>query len=160
MVDAALNLAAIGFELGFAGTAGADAAAQLRHCLALAGEPRQHVLKLRQLDLQLAFAGARVAGKDVQNELRPVENPAGKLGLEVAQLGRRQVVVEEHQVGLGRGDDPGNLLDFARADQRGRIGMGTALQDLGNDYRAGARDQFAKLGQRFVSVQLRGGTRR
>ena len=81
MVDAPLDLAAIGFQLGFAGAAGADAAAQLRHRLALAGQARQHVLKLRQLHLQLALAGAGVAGKDVQNQLRPVQNAAGQRGL-------------------------------------------------------------------------------
>ena len=32
-----------------------------------AGKPRQLVLQLRQLNLQLALAGARVAGKDVQD---------------------------------------------------------------------------------------------
>ncbi len=138
MVDAALNLPPVGFQLGFAGAAGADAAAQLRHGLALAGEPRQHVLKLRQLHLQLALAGAGVAGKDVQNQLRAVQHPAGQRGLKVAQLGGRQVVVEEHQVGLGGGGDSGDLLHLAGADQRGRIGPGAALHQLGGHHAAGA----------------------
>jgi hypothetical protein len=54
-------------QLRLARPARADAAAQLRHCLAAAGKPRQLVLQLRQLNLQLALAGARVAGKDVQD---------------------------------------------------------------------------------------------
>ena len=37
LIDAALNPATIGFELGFAGATGADAAAELRHGFAAAG---------------------------------------------------------------------------------------------------------------------------
>ena len=76
LIDAALNPAAVGFELRFAGAAGADAAAQLRHGFASPGQPRQHVLELRQLHLQLAFAGAGVARKNVEDELRAVEHAA------------------------------------------------------------------------------------
>ncbi len=153
LVDAALNAAAIGFELGFAGSAGADAAAQLRHGFASAGEARKHVLELRQLHLQLAFAGAGVAGKDVEDELGAVEHAAGQGGLEVAQLGGREVVVEEHQVGLGGGGDPGDLFDLAGADERGGIGTGAALHDLRGDFGAGARNQLAKLGERLLGIE-------
>ena len=135
LVDAALNAAAVGFELGFAGAAGADAAAQLRHGFALAGEARQHVLELRQFHLQLALAGAGVAGKDVENQLRAVEHAAGQGGLKVAQLGGREIVVEEDQIGLGGGGDAGDLLHFAGADERGRIGPGAALHQLGGHLR-------------------------
>ena len=153
LVDAALNPAAIGFKLRFAGSAGADAAAQLRHGFAASGQPRQHVLKLRQLHLQLAFARARVAGKDVEDQLRSVEHAAGKRRLKVAQLRGRQIVVEEHQVGFGGGCYAGNLFHLAGADQRGRIGPGAALHQLGGNFAAGARHQFAKLRQRFFRIE-------
>ena len=101
LIDAALNAAAIGFELGFAGSASADAAAELRHGFAAAGEARQHVFELRELNLELALARAGVAGKDVEDELRAVEDAAGQGGLEVAQLRGRKVVIEENEVGVG-----------------------------------------------------------
>ncbi len=100
-IDAALDAAAIGFELGFAGTAGADAAAQLRHGFAAAGEARQHVLKLRQLNLQLPLARACVARKDVEDELCAVEHAARKRGFKIAQLRGRKIVVEENEIGVG-----------------------------------------------------------
>ena len=75
MPDAAVNLPAVGFQLGFAGTSGADAAAQLRHLHASSGQSRQHVFELRQFHLQLAFARSRVAGKDVEDQLRAVHHP-------------------------------------------------------------------------------------
>jgi hypothetical protein len=51
MADAPVNLSPIGFQLGFTGAAGADAATELRHFHAASRQPRQHVLQLRQLHL-------------------------------------------------------------------------------------------------------------
>ena len=130
VIDAALNAAAIGFELGFAGPASADAAAELRHGFAAAGEARQHVFELGELDLQLAFAGARVAGKDVEDELGAIEDAARQSGFKVAQLRGREVVIEENEVGVGGSGDGGDLLDFAGADERGGIGARAALDEL------------------------------
>ena len=124
LIDAALDAAAIGFELGFAGSAGADAAAQLRHGFAAAGETRQHVFELRQLHLQLALAGAGVAGKDVENQLRAVEHAAGQSGLKIAQLRGRKIVIEENQIGLRGSRDTGDLLDLAGADSVAGSGRG------------------------------------
>ncbi len=153
LIDAALNAAAIGFELGFAGSAGADAAAQLRHGFAAAGEARQHVFELRQLHLQLALAGAGVAGKDVEDQLRAIEHAARQSGLKVAQLRGREVVIEENQVGLRGSGDAGDLLDLAGADERGGIGPRAALQDFGGHVAACAQEQFAKLGERFFGIE-------
>ena len=152
MVDAPLDLAAVGFQLGFARAARADAAAQLRHRFALAAQPRQHVLQLRQLHLQLAFAGAGVAGKDVQNQLRPVQHAAGQRSLQVAQLRRRKVVVEEHQVGLGGGGDAGESPPLCRSqsawpDRAARaaacISAATTPPALATSSRNSARDSSA-----------------
>ncbi len=87
LVDAALNAPAIGFELGFAGTARADAAAQLRHGFAAPGKARQHVFELRQLHLELAFAGAGVAGKNIEDELGAVEHAARQARLQGCAAG-------------------------------------------------------------------------
>jgi hypothetical protein len=99
------------------------------------------------------LAGAGVAGKDVQNQLRAVQYAAGQRSLEVAQLGGRQIVVKEHQLGPCGGDHPGNLFHFARADQRGRVRPAAALDDLGSHLAAGAGDQFAKLGKRLFQIE-------
>ena len=100
VVDAQVDLAAVGLELGFAGAARADAAAELGHGVAAAGEARKLVFELGELDLQLAFARARVAGEDVEDELRAVDDAAGQPRFEVAQLRGREVVVEEDEVGI------------------------------------------------------------
>src|SRR5438270_4323197 len=100
MTDAAINLAAVGLELGFAGSAGADAAAELRHLDTASGEARQHVFELCKFDLQLAFAGTGVAGKDVEDQLGAIDDAGLHDLLDVALLRRREVVVKEDKVGL------------------------------------------------------------
>ena len=138
MVNAALDAAAIGFELRFARSARTDAAAELRHGFAAAGKAGQHVFELRELNLQLAFARAGVASKDVEDELRAVEHAARQRGLEVAQLRGREIVIEKNEIGLRGSDDAGDLLYFAGTNERGRIGLGAALHKLGGDLAAGA----------------------
>ena len=83
-VDAGAYAAAIGFKLCFTWAACANAATELGHGLAPSGEPWQLVLKLCELDLQVAFAGAGVAGKDVKNQLRAVDYTAGQFRVEVS----------------------------------------------------------------------------
>ena len=77
-LDARADPAAVHLELGLARTPGADAAAEPRERAAGADQARQQVLELRQLDLQLAFARARAPGEDVEDELRAIDDLAGR----------------------------------------------------------------------------------
>ncbi len=109
----------IRFEFRFTRSARADAAAEPRQRLARSGQPRQHVLQLRELDLQLAFVRARAPGKDVEDQLGAIDDaPAARL-LEVARLPRRQLVVDDDEVRAGLVAGARDLLDLARADERG-----------------------------------------
>src|SRR5258708_3084565 len=60
--------------------------AEARHFRPMARQPRQKVIELRQLDLQLAFAAARVPRKNIQNELRAVNDAAFGDALNVSLL--------------------------------------------------------------------------
>ncbi len=82
--DALPNAPAIGLELGLAGASGPDAAAKPRQGLTRPDEPRQEILQLRELDLQLPFPRARAAREDVEDELRAVHDLAAERLLEVA----------------------------------------------------------------------------
>jgi hypothetical protein len=77
VVDAKVDLAAIGLELGFAGAAGSDTATKLRHGATASGKAGQLVFELSEFYLELSFAGFGVAGEDVEDELRTVDNVAG-----------------------------------------------------------------------------------
>ena len=98
----------VGFELRLAGAAEkAEAAA-----LALKMGPRAHqpaflVGQMRMLDLQRAFARARAASEDFENEPGAVEH-LGVPGLfQVALLHRRERAVHHHDAGFERLDEPG-----------------------------------------------------
>ena len=56
--------------------------------------------ELSQLDLKLSFAGACAARKNVEDQLGPVDDPATNLSLNVPLLRRREVLIENHDLGL------------------------------------------------------------
>ena len=87
LLDAAVDSAAVGFELGFTGPAGSDAAAQAGHRRAMSGQARQQVVELREFDLQLAFPGPRAAGEDIEDQLGAVEDFTVERLFEIALLG-------------------------------------------------------------------------
>ena len=123
-----MNFPAIGFELGFARAAGADAAAQLRHLDAAPAQPRQHVFQLRQLHLQLAFAGPRMAGENIEDELGAVDHAHVDKLFDIALLRSGEIVIEQKQIGGDRSSGAGNFFQFSAADERGWIGTVAALQ--------------------------------
>src|SRR6185437_12783432 len=96
VANAAIDFAAVSLQLGFTGTARADAAAKLRHLNASSGKPGQHVFQLRQLYLKLAFTAAGMPGKDVQNKLGAVNHARVDFMLNIALLGRREFVVHQN----------------------------------------------------------------
>ena len=72
--DAAAREAAVGLELRLARAARADAAAEPLEVLPEAAHPRQVVLELRELDLELALGADGVLGEDVEDQLRAVDH--------------------------------------------------------------------------------------
>ena len=90
---------AVDLDLLFAGPSAADARGASAAGLPLqvgphAPQPRRGVLQLGDLDLQLGLPGLGPAGEDVQDQLAAVEHPRLDALLEVADLRRREVVVE------------------------------------------------------------------
>ena len=94
VADAPRNFSPVGFQLGFTRTARSDSASELRHLNAVPGQPRQHVLQLREFDLQLAFPRTRVPRKNVEDELRTVNHPPLDDLFNIALLRRAEIVIE------------------------------------------------------------------
>jgi hypothetical protein len=120
--DAAVNLSPVGLELSFARSASADAAAELRHFHAAPRQPRKHVFELRQFHLQLTFTSAGVARKNIENQLRAIDDARVDHAFNVALLRRREIVIEQNHIRGNRGCRARNFFQLALADQRGRIG--------------------------------------
>ncbi len=148
-----VNAPAVGFELGFAGASGSDAAAQPRHRRAVPAQPRQQIVQLRQFHLQLAFPGARAPGENIQDQLGPVQHLHLQRALQIALLRGRQIAVENDDAGLVKMNLALELLHLAGADQSGRIRACAALNLAFGDLGAGAQGQSLQLFEGLLSLQ-------
>ena len=95
-----------------------------------------------------------MAGENIEDELRSVKHAARKRGLKIAELRWTQIVIEEDQVGVGGGSDPGNLFNFsAPINVAGSGARGAA--SVPPQFRRRRSDQFAKFSQRLICIQPR-----
>ena len=154
LLQALLQQAAVGFQLGFARAAQADRAAALALQVGpAADQARGHVLQLGQLDLQLAFVAAGALGEDFQNQQRAVVDRQADGALQIALLHRAQRLVEQHllrTLSLGQQAD---FLCLSAADEQGRIG-GLALAGQARDrLHPGSFGQLAEFFQVMVKMR-------
>src|SRR2546425_7341078 len=119
--DALADDAAIDLELRLSHAPLADSADLPRQVAPLPGEAWQEVAELRQLDLRAGLAGAGAAREDVENEARSVEDLCLDLLLEILDLGRRQVLVEDREVGPALARQARELLHLAPPHQGPRM---------------------------------------
>jgi hypothetical protein len=111
----------------------------------LAGESRQEILVLRQLDLQAAFAGAGASGEDVEDEGSAVEDLDGEGVFEVALLSRAELIVEDHEGVVELGALGFQLGQLALADVGGRVGLFELLDGAADDAGAGGVGEEGEL---------------
>ena len=99
----------VAFQLGFAGTPGADAAALAGKAPAHAGEPGQKILILGQLHLEAALLGLCPLGKDIHNERAAVQHRNPNDLFQSPDVSRGQLVIKNHH---GRGGSFHQHLHF------------------------------------------------
>jgi hypothetical protein len=110
------------------------------------------VPQLRELDLELALGTARAPRKDVEDEAGAVQHALADQLLEVALLGRRELVVHEHEIGgLGLARDRG-FPRLAAADEIPRLGRLAVARDRRDRNRAGRACQRAEFPE-FLGVR-------
>ena len=153
---AAADMAAVGLDFRLAGTSGADTASQTGHLNALAGQTRQHVFELRQLDLQFALFGTRAERKNIQNQGGAVNDADVGEVFDIFYLRRGKLAVNDNQIYLLRLT---NLLDFlqlAGADVGGAFRLLQLLRDRKGRLGAGAFDKLLQLIERRLRVVVAG----
>ena len=96
--DAVARQAAVGLDLRLAGAPGADPATEPLEVGPQAPHPREVVLELGQLHLELALGAVGVVGEDVEDHRRPVDHRHAETLLEVALLPRNELVVAGDEV--------------------------------------------------------------
>src|SRR5690606_33185526 len=103
------------FQGGFTRSASPDAAGESAQRVVALAEARQGVLELSELHLQLAVAGFRVLGKDVEDELAAIDDLQIRVGGNAAGLSRGEVVVEDEGLGVEIDGADHHLLELALA---------------------------------------------
>jgi hypothetical protein len=92
--------------------------------------PREVVLELGELDLELALGAAGVVGEDVEDDRRAVDHRHAERLLEVSLLARLQLVVACHQVGVRLAQRPPELSQLPLAEVVVGVWLGAALDEL------------------------------
>jgi hypothetical protein len=136
---------AVGLELGLARSSETDTTADTREVGPHAGESRQQVLELGQLDLKLGLVAPSPGREDVEDDLGPVHHPDLELALQIGPLHRRQLLVYHDERGTGVGDRVFDLLDLPLSDQSGGIGRNDLLRHPGHHVCAGRVHQLSQL---------------
>ncbi len=141
-------------ELLFARASHTDAAFVSRKVGPHALQPGHRVFELRQLDLKMGFVRSRVGREDVEDHLGAVDDLELELPLEVARLGRPQVIVEDHDVCLVGVDQQLELVHLSGADVRRDVNLMPLLQHLGDHIELGRLGQAAQLFERIVGRRV------
>ena len=136
--DPPADVLAVDLELRLAAAhPGADPTAGPAERLAPPTQPRQQVVQLRQLHLGAALPAARVQREDVEDQRGSVDHLHAHALLEGPQLAGGELVVEDHDLGPVRMDQPVEVVEPALADERRGIGLGARLHEAGDRLGAG-----------------------
>ncbi len=92
--------------------------------------------------------------ENVEDELRAIDHFAIDPRFDLPQLSRRQLVVEDDDVGGDAGAFRRELVELAAADEGGRVGRRTLLNHLQHDGCAGRLGEPGELLERVFRVVL------
>ena len=152
--DPAPREPAVGLELRLAraarphaGAERAAAAAEPFEVLPGPAHARQVVLELCELDLELSLGADGVLGEDVEDQLRPVDDPRLERVLEVALLRRLELVVDDQRVGSELLERLLDLFDLALAHVRPHGRACAVLDDRSHGLDARGAGELLHLGE-------------
>ena len=113
---------AVDLELLLARSAPTDAARQARErAVGALRQARQPVAQLGELHLQLAVPGPRLLREDVEDQLGAIDHAQVEPIAEVASLGGRQVLIEDHEVHVVLEGSYHQVLEPPRSEQELRV---------------------------------------
>ena len=112
------------------------------------------VLQLGQLDLQLALMAFGPQCKDVEDQRRPVHDPAIQLAFKISLLRGRDVVVEDDEIRAIHLSRKPDLVGLALAHVEGGVGRLPTPLNHGHDRCARTTGQQRNLREAFFDAAL------
>ena len=160
--DPAVDASTVDLDLGLAAAeAGPDPTALLGEFRrAASAEPRKPVAQEGELDLGATLEGVGVLGEDVEDHRGAIDRRAPEQLLELELLGRVQLVVEDHGVGVDRQTERPELLGLPLADEEGVIGGIATLDEPSHHIGPGGVDQQFEFVETRIGVVLGGSRQR
>ncbi len=130
---------AVDLERRFTGTTRSYPAGEARESIVLHPEPREKILQLGHLDLDLPFAGPGALSENVENELGSVHDAQlGRVG-DCAHLRWIEFLVEDEQIHAALQGAEHDFAEFALPDKILGISFTLALDDrIGGDDSTGS----------------------
>src|SRR3954471_21840773 len=110
------------------------------------------MLKLRQLDLQLALACPGPLRENIKNQRRPIQYLAIENSLQVAALGGRKLVVEDHGIHIRPSAMLREFIRLAFADESSSARRGKLLQTIAHNLAPCGRGQLGKFLQGLLQI--------
>ena len=104
--------------------------------------------------MQLAFVAARALGEDVEDQLAAVDDADFEGVFQIALLRRRQILINNDQVGVMLLQPGANIIDLTAANQSRRRDAAHLLGILVHHQRAGSLGEPLKLFQTIIDRQL------
>ena len=150
LLDPLADDPAVRLQLRLARAPGADAALGPREVRPEAGQARQLVLELRELDLEAALVGLGVEREDVEDQPAAVDDLDVEQALEALLLRRAELVVGDQDVEAGLGPRLGQLLGLALAHVPVGVDVAAVLPFRAHDVGARRGRQGGELGQAVV----------
>ena len=103
------------------------------------------MLQLGELNLQLALERSRPLGEDIKDKSGTIDYPTLQQAFEIAFLCRRELVVDQHHIGLMRDHEFTQFLSLAATYEVTRIGTVTIGADSCDRCRTRRSREFSKL---------------
>ena len=153
-VDPLPDVTAVRFQLGFAGTPGADAAALAGKACAHTGQPGQQVFILGQLHLKAAFLGLGPLGEDIQDQGTSVQNRDANDLLQSPDIAGRQLIIKYDHGGGCCFHQHFYFQGLTLANEAVGIGGMAVLQHLAGAEAAGGFQKGFQLFHGFVGGDL------
>ena len=146
--NALTDAASFQFQLGFAAALVAEnAAGKSVERTMPSGKTRQRILQLRHLHLQLACACHGVTGKNIENELRSVHDPALRQLRKAVELRRAEFPVENDERRLPLKREHFQFRQLGAAENVTRMYGRHALNHGAGHLHAGGAGQLGQFGQ-------------